>query len=247
LTYAAGLATEGKIPVVAIYSTFMQRAFDQIIHDIALQKLPVILALDRAGLVGEDGPTHHGVFDLCYCRMIPDLVVMAPKDGPELRAMLRVALASGKPVAIRYPRDSVPIEGMPMAPVVIGKAEWLLRPPKAKTLVLAIGSNVSTVYGLIQKENLEVSLVNIRSLKPLDKDLLVLATKGMRRIVTIEEGVKQGGLYSAICEWVQESKMNIPVTGLGLDFNRFYPQGNRQECLRSAGLDVETIKIELSA
>jgi 1-deoxy-D-xylulose-5-phosphate synthase len=242
LTYAAGLAAVGKVPVVAIYSTFVQRAFDQIIHDIALQNLPVIIALDRAGLVGEDGPTHHGVFDLNYCRMIPNLVVMAPKDGPELRAMLRLAIASGKPVAIRYPRDSVPMEGMQMDPIVFGKAEWLLQTKKAKTLVIAIGTKVASVYGLIKRDNLPVSLVNIRSLKPLDKALLLEASKGIQRIVTIEEGVKQGGLYSAICEWAQEESIHIPVKGLGLEYDRFYPQGNRLECLQSAGLDIETIK-----
>lgn len=246
LTFAAGLAAAGKVPVVAIYSTFVQRAFDQIIHDIALQNLPVIIALDRAGLVGEDGPTHHGVFDLAYCRMIPNLVVMAPKDGQELREMLRIAVKSGKPVAIRYPRDSVPAEDMPMQPIVIGKAEWLLQPKHAKTLVVAIGTKVASVYELAKQENLPVSLVNIRSLKPLDSALLAKAAKGVKHIVTIEEGVKQGGLYSAICEWVQEAKVNISVTGLGLEHDQFYPQGSRLECLQSAGLDIETIREKLS-
>lgn len=249
VTFAGGLAVEGMKPFIVIYSTFVQRSFDQIIHDVALQKLPVVFAMDRAGIVGEDGPTHHGTFDLAYMRMIPNMTVMAPKDGEELEKMIDFSISHMiGPISIRYPKGPVPeIKWATKETVlVLGKGECLFNPKQAEVLVIAIGSMVAPVYTVITENKLAIKLINIRFLKPLDTDLLKQMSKGCKTIVTYEEGVMQGGLYSAISEWVQEACLNIQVIGKGLDYNTFVTHGSRDQLLKDHCLHEECIKEELA-
>ncbi|MFB3882683.1 MAG: 1-deoxy-D-xylulose-5-phosphate synthase [Armatimonadota bacterium] len=242
VTFAAGLAAQGLRPVVAIYSTFLQRAYDQIVHDVALPRLPVTLALDRAGLVGEDGPTHHGAFDLCYLRHVPGLVVMAPKDLTELAAMLRTALELGGPAAIRYPRGegSRPPEGE-VEPLAVGRAE-LLRTGDA-ACVIAIGAMVqpaSEAAEALAERGLSVSLVNARFAKPLDEEQLSELAARCGRVVTVEESAVVGGFGSAVCEMLQARGLSVPVLTLGLP-DRFVEHGRRDELLSQIGLDAAGI------
>ncbi len=203
VTFAGGLACEGLKPVVAIYSTFLQRAYDQIEHDICLQKLPVVFCLDRAGLVGEDGPTHHGVFDFAYLRMLPHMTVMAPSDENELQHMLATALQMDTPAAIRYPRGNA--LGVPMdpeaVPLPVGRGVRL-KPGKDAT-VLAIGNRVRPALEaaeLLERDGLSVGVVNMRFVKPLDEALLKEVVAQTPKIVTVEDHVLQGGFGSAVLE-----------------------------------------------
>jgi len=203
VTFAAGLAAAGLRPVAAIYSSFAQRAYDSIVHDVCLQKLPVVLALDRAGLVGEDGRTHHGAFDLAYLRSLPNLVVMAPRDEAELRRMLRTALTLNGPVAIRYPRGSgvgVPLDEGPLT-VEVGRAEVLLE--GRDLAIVAIGSAVHP--SLVAARQLEargvgVTVVDARFAKPLDEGTILAVARATGRLVTVEENVLAGGFGSAVAE-----------------------------------------------
>lgn len=212
VTFAAGLAAQGLRPIVAIYSTFLQRCYDQLIHDIALQNLPVILALDRAGIVGDDGATHNGVFDLSYLRHIPNLVVMAPKDECELQRMLWTALEIDQPVAIRYPRGSglgVPLDERPRT-VPLGTAEVLRRGAGGDLAILAIGSMVAPALqaaDLLAQEGIQAAVVNARFVKPLDKSLLYGLARSFPRIVTVEENVLQGGFGSAVLEFYERKML----------------------------------------
>ncbi|MDD5456619.1 MAG: 1-deoxy-D-xylulose-5-phosphate synthase [Candidatus Margulisbacteria bacterium] len=245
VTFAGGLAVQGFKPFVAIYSTFMQRAYDQILHDIALQNLPVIFCMDRAGLVGEDGPTHHGVFDYNFMRMIPNMTVMAPRDGEQLKAMLEFAAGSDRgPIAIRYPKGCVPVTQISLksSKIIYGKSELLVSSPKSLVAIVAIGSMVMPAYELIQKEKLNVKLIDARFLKPLDKGLLKKELSGCKHVITLEEGVKQGGLYSAIAEWLDEQQLNIGLAGCGLDYTGFVTHGSRDILLKNAGLDKDSLK-----
>lgn len=205
VTFAAGLATEGLRPVVAIYSTFLQRAFDQIIHDVCIERLPVIFALDRGGLVGEDGPTHHGQFDLTYLRSLPNMVVMAPKDENELRRMLITALGYDGPAAIRYPRgaaEGVALDPDPQ-PIPLGQAEILARGDDL--LILAIGKMVADAldaHNLLKSRGIRSTVVNSRFVKPLDSHLILSLTKQIPNIITVEENVLQGGFGSAVMELI---------------------------------------------
>ena len=203
VTFAAGLATEGFRPVVAIYSTFLQRAYDQVIHDVCIEKLPVIFALDRGGLVGEDGPTHHGQFDLSYLRALPNMVVMAPKDGNELQRMMVTALNHDGPIAFRYPRG-MSAEIDPAAaptPLSIGKAEILTK--GADVLILAVGRMVEEsleAEQLLKSEEIRSTVVNCRFIKPLDNELIVSLVKSIPHVITVEENALQGGFGSAVLE-----------------------------------------------
>jgi len=207
VTFAAGLATEGLRPVVAIYSTFLQRAYDQIIHDVCIAVLPVIFAIDRGGLVGEDGPTHHGQFDLTYLRSLPNMVVMAPKDENELRCMMVTALDHGGPVAIRYPRGTavgVPLDPVP-APISLGQAEILTRGDDL--LILAIGKMVTDALEAhlrLKSEDIQCTVVNCRFVKPLDADQILSLVKQIPNIITVEENVLQGGFGSAVMELISD-------------------------------------------
>ncbi|NPV10551.1 MAG: 1-deoxy-D-xylulose-5-phosphate synthase [Ignavibacteria bacterium] len=250
VTFAAGLATEGIIPVVAIYSTFLQRAFDQIIHDVAIQKLPVVFVLDRAGLVGADGPTHHGAFDLTYLRLIPGMVLMAPKDEAELRNMLYTAIEYRKgPIALRYPRGSalgVPIK-KEFEKIPIGKGE-ILRQGNDVAL-LAIGSMVN--YANIAAENLAkddiyCEVVNMRFVKPLDEELLLDIFKRFEKIFVLEENTIIGGLGSAVLEFAAkvDAKNDIELVGLP---DQFIDHGTQQELHAMLGIDPKGIAAKVRA
>jgi len=246
VTFAAGLATEGFRPVVTIYSTFLQRAFDQIIHDVCLPNLPVIFALDRGGLVGEDGPTHHGNFDMTYLRGIPNMTVMAPKDENELRHMLYTALQHDGPVAIRYPRGKG--VGVPMDPgykvLPIGKAEILKEGNDLQ--ILAIGSMVYpslNAAATLEKEGLSVGVVNCRFVKPLDKGLVdIVSPSG--RVLVVEENIRQGGFGAAILELFNDMGLkNILVKRIGLP-DKFVEHGPQDILREKYGLDSAGIMRE---
>lgn len=244
VTLAAGLAKKGFRPVIAVYSTFLQRAYDQIIHDICLQKLPVILMLDRAGLVGPDGPTHHGVFDLSYLRHIPNLTLMAPKDGNELQDMFLTALRLGGPVAIRYPkRDGLKLfmEENPKE-IPYGKGE-IIQQGQAVALI-AVGSMVDTAFRAgrrLQKSGIECTVVNARFVKPLDEELLLQLAAGHQSIITIEENVVAGGFGSSVLEFLAAKGVKgINIKSLGLP-DQFITHGSTEVLLRNCGLDVEGI------
>ncbi len=242
VTFGAGLAAEGMRPVVAVYSTFLQRGYDQIVHDVALPRLPMTLALDRAGLVGEDGPTHHGVFDLCYLHHIPGLVVMAPKDLSELAAMLRTGIELGAPAAIRYPRGegANPPEGE-VAAIPVGKAE-LLSPGDA-VAIIAVGTMVAPAQAaaeILAEQGLHAAVVNARFVKPLDVELICDLASACGRIVTIEENVVAGGFGSAVAGALQERGLCVPILPLGLP-DRFIEHAPREHLLADLGLEPQAI------
>ena len=243
-TFAAGLASQGLKPVFAVYSTFLQRAFDQTIHDIALQNFPVILAVDRAGLVGADGPTHHGTFDLSYIRQVPNWTVMAPKDGNELKNMLHTAVSWQKgPVAIRYPRAAIPDEVTDeITPVEIGTWEKL-RDGK-QLAVLAVGSMVYPALEASQdldKDGINAEVVNARFVKPLDEKMLLSVLKRFDRIISVEENALSGGFGSAVMEFAEAHDVTKPVIKrMGIP-DQFIEHGSRGQLLGDLGLDKDGI------
>jgi 1-deoxy-D-xylulose-5-phosphate synthase len=234
VTFAAGLACEGYKPVVAIYSTFLQRAFDQLIHDVAIQNLPVLFAIDRGGLVGADGPTHHGAFDLSYLRCIPNLTILTPSDENECRQMLYTAFRLGSPVAVRYPRGSGPgtaVESQ-MRELPIGRGE--VKRQGKKVAVLAFGSMVRPALEVAEK--LDATVVNMRCVKPLDEGLVAELAASHERLVTIEENVIAGGAGSAVLECLARHGLQIPVLQLGLP-DEFIEHGDPALLLKECGLD----------
>ncbi|HFE52885.1 MAG TPA: 1-deoxy-D-xylulose-5-phosphate synthase, partial [Bacteroidetes bacterium] len=240
VTFAAGLAISGMRPIVAIYSTFLQRAYDMIIHDVAIQRLPVIFALDRAGIVGDDGPTHQGVFDLSYMRHIPNMVVMAPKDEDELQDMLWTAVAyEDGPISVRYPRGTavgVPRKSEPEI-LPIGRAEVLRR--GRDVAIVAIGSMVYPALDaadLLEQEGLSVEVVNARFVKPLDEELLLDLARRFKTIVTVEENALQGGFGSAVAEfYLDRGLTGLRLVRLGVP-DEFVEQGERKFLLDKLGL-----------
>jgi 1-deoxy-D-xylulose-5-phosphate synthase len=243
VAFGAGLAMTGVRPVVAVYSTFLARGLDQVIQDVCLQKLPVVLAVDRGGLVGEDGPTHHGVFDLSYLSMVPGLTVMAPMDEVELAAMLEFAIGNvAGPIAIRYPRGGSGTQPRTtLAPVELGKAELLREGDSG--LVLAVGYMscvASRAADILRDRGLSVTLVNSRFVKPLDQGLILSLADRNRVIVTVEENVLAGGFGSAVSELVERSGKTSRVASVGLE-DRFYEQGPRSWLLDQAGLSPEKL------
>ncbi len=246
VTFAAGMATQGYKPVVCIYSTFLQRSYDQIVHDVCLQNLPVVFCLDRAGIVGEDGPTHHGSFDVSYLRHIPNMCLMAPKDEPELQSMLYTGLNASGPCAVRYPRGCGP--GLPLNPepslLPVGEAETL-RPGK-DAAVLALGSAIPAALQAVQelsREGVEVSLINARFVKPLPHKLLHSLAQTHNKLILVEENALAGGFGSAVLEYLADEGLlnGMRVKRLGLP-DRFLQHGP-QEALRSlAGINAEGIK-----
>ncbi len=245
VTFAAGLAAEGFIPIAAIYSTFLQRAYDQVIHDVALQHLHVVFAIDRGGLVGADGPTHHGAFDLSYLRCIPDMVIMAPKDENELRDMLFTAVRYNRgPIALRYPRGSgigVPLqEGFREIP--IGKGEVLRK--GEHVAIIAIGSMVYPslkAAEALAREGISASVVNARFVKPLDEELLEQVVLQHSSIVTVEENVISGGFGSGIVEWLHargHDSVKVRIHGIP---DKFVEQGTIPELHHLLSLDAEGI------
>ncbi|NJX16735.1 1-deoxy-D-xylulose-5-phosphate synthase [Tamlana crocina] len=240
VTLAAGMATQGLIPFCNIYSTFLQRAYDQIIHDVALQKLPVIFCLDRAGLVGADGATHHGVFDLSYLRCIPNLIIFAPRNEIELRnIMYTVQLELDAPIAIRYPRGiGVTINWkQPFESIEIGKGSCLKE--GQKLAVLSIGNMAKNVTEAI--ENLEVSHYDMRFVKPLDETLLYHIFKSHHTIVTVEDNTIKGGFGSAILEFAAQHSYNNTVKVLGIP-DTFIEHGSTAELQQAVGLDTNSLK-----
>jgi 1-deoxy-D-xylulose-5-phosphate synthase len=244
ITFAAGMATQGIIPVVAIYSTFMQRGFDQIIHDIALQKLHVVFVMDRAGLVGADGPTHHGVFDLSYLRMIPGMVVMAPKDEAELRDMLYTAVEyKNGPIALRYPRGSalgVEIKDG-FRKIEIGKAEKLI--DGDDVALLALGSMVD--YSLkaeakLKEQGINCEVINMRFAKPLDTDMLDNIAAKFQKVVTLEENNLPGGFGSAVAEYFISKNYKNDLQFIGIP-DKFVDHGTQEELHHILGIDPDGI------
>lgn len=244
VTFAAGMAAEGYRPVFAIYSSFLQRAFDQVLHDVCLQNLPVVFAIDRAGVVGSDGPTHHGVFDLSYLRLLPNMTLMAPKDENELQHMLLTAIEHNGPAALRYPRGSgfgVPLDQTFRA-LPLGKAEVLRAGQDG--VILAIGSMVypaCEAANILAAEGIDLSVVNARFIKPLDSDLILSLARGMGRIFTVEENALMGGFGSAVLELLEEEGLDgTQVTRFGYP-DQFIEQGEQPELRKMYGLDIEGI------
>lgn len=234
--FAAGLAQAGAKPIVAVYSAFLQRAYDQIIEDVALQELPVIFAVDRAGIVGEDGPTHQGIFDISFLRDVPNLIMMAPKDGHELEAMLEFSVNLDKPVSIRYPRAVCRFAGLPVNQLEIGKAE-ILKEGK-DFIVVALGSMVYPALEaaeILEKEGLCGMLINARFVKPLDIHLFKAVSAKAKFIFTVEEGILDGGFGSAFSEAIDR-----PLVRIGLPAE-FIAHGSRDILLDKYGLTAEGI------
>ena len=245
VTAAAGMAAAGMKPVTAIYSTFMQRAYDSILHDICMQKLHVTMCLDRAGLVGDDGYTHHGVFDYAYLRSIPNMTIMAPKDENELRHMLKTALSFNGPISVRYPRGSgVGVDiTEPMHELPIGKAE-VLRDGKGLCF-WAIGSMVQSAVQAADKlkeQGIDAGVVNMRFAKPLDKELLIEHAKRYGKLVTLEEGVLAGGVGSEVLEILDDAGLLQQCTVLRLGIpDEFVTHGDKKLLFRDLGLDTDAI------
>ena len=244
VTFAAGLALEGLIPVCAIYSTFLQRAYDQIIHDVALNKAKVIFAIDRAGLVGEDGPTHHGAFDLSYLRAVPNLIVMAPKDENELQHMLYSATKYSLPTAIRYPRgvgEGVSLDWQ-FKEIPLGKGELLKEGKDA--LIIAIGNHVWTAYRVCQKleekEGIKVGVVNARFLKPLDEELILREARKVPLVITVEENSLYGGLGSVVAELLLENGVHVKFRRIALP-DKFVEHGDLKRLREKYGLTDESL------
>ena len=244
VTFAAGLATEGLKPVVAIYSTFLQRAYDQLIHDVAIQNLPVVFALDRAGLVGADGATHAGAYDIAFLRCIPHMAIACPADESECRQLLSTAFAQNHPVAVRYPRGSgagvatrPDLEGLPY-----GKGE--IRRQGQGIAILAFGTLLQSA--LVAAEALDATVVNMRWAKPLDVDLLLEVAKTHACIVTVEDGARMGGAGSAVMEALQQAHVTAPVLQLGLP-DVFIEHGDPVKLMALQGLDAAGIEASIRA
>ncbi len=240
VTLAAGMACDGMRPVVAIYSTFLQRAYDQLIHDVALQRLPVVFAIDRAGLVGGDGATHQGVFDLSYLRCVPNLVVMAPADENECRQMLYTAAQLDQPAAVRYPRGRGPGVAVQktMQALPLGRGE-MRRQGGSGLALLAFGAMLAPALAVA--DGLDATLVNMRFVKPLDEELIASVAAGHRAIVTLEENAVAGGAGSAVLEYLQRIGSAIPVLQIGVP-DGFIEHGSREDNLAAAGLDAPAIR-----
>ncbi len=250
VTFAAGLATQGMRPVATIYSTFLQRAYDQIIHDVCIQNLPVVFAMDRAGLVGDDGRTHNGVFDFAYLRCLPNMVVMAPKDEDELRHMLATAIAhESGPIAVRYPRGAgvgVSMLGEPHT-LPIGRGE-IIREGSDVSLI-AIGGTVlpaTRAAEILAEQGISVEVINARFVKPLDEALILKSVKKTGAVVTVEEAMLAGGFGSAVLELLAREKLEMPADRLGLA-DRFYDHGSQNSLRRQAGIDAESIATRTKA
>jgi 1-deoxy-D-xylulose-5-phosphate synthase len=239
VTFAAGLATEGLKPVVAIYSTFLQRGYDQLIHDVALQNLPVLFALDRAGLVGSDGATHQGSYDLSFLRCIPNLVVMAPSDENECRQMLYTGTTLSSPSVVRYPRGTGP--GVPLekafTALPVGRA-LVKREGRCGLALLAFGPMLEPATRIA--ERLDATLVNMRFVKPLDEALVLDLAGRHRAFITLEENAVQGGAGSAVAELLAAEGLSLPLLQIGIP-DRFIEHGSRDSCLAAAGLDAQSI------
>jgi 1-deoxy-D-xylulose-5-phosphate synthase len=242
VTLAAGQACQGAKPVVAIYSTFLQRAYDQLIHDVALQNLDVLFALDRAGLVGPDGPTHAGSFDYSYLRCIPNMLIMAPADENECRQMLTTGFHHQGPASVRYPRGKGPGVAVESAltTLPIGKAEVLHH--GSRIAILAWGSMVTPA--LTVGKQLNATVVNMRFIKPIDEELILELANNHDVFVTVEENVLAGGAGEAVNAFLQTQRILMLVLAIGLP-DSFVEQGSREELLALCGLDVQGILTQI--
>jgi 1-deoxy-D-xylulose-5-phosphate synthase len=238
VTLAAGMACENARPVVAIYSTFLQRAYDQLIHDVSVQNLPVLFAIDRAGLVGPDGPTHAGSFDLSYLRCVPNMVIMAPSDENECRQMLYTGYQHDGPAAVRYPRGKGPgvaVESQ-MTGVPMGKAETVLK--GGSVAILAFGSMVHSCIEIAAQ--MDASLINMRFIKPIDSDTIRQMSETHDLLVTVEENAVAGGAGSAVNETLASLSITVPILNIGIP-DQFIEHGSREDCLAAAGLDSGSV------
>lgn len=243
VTFAAGLAARGLRPVVAIYSTFMQRAFDQVLHDVCLQNLPVTLALDRGGLVGADGPTHHGAFDLSFLRSIPNLILAAPRDEYELQRLMKTALNVDGPFAYRYPRGKGIGIALPdeIEPVAVGQSELLRE--GADGLLIAVGSMVQQAIVAAEQlatEGIDLGVLDARFIKPLDREQIISLAENVPFVMTVEENVLQGGFGSAVLELFSDVGLQLPVLRIGIP-DVFIEQGSQAQLYDSLGLNAEHI------
>jgi len=244
VTFAAGLATQGFIPIVAIYSTFLQRAFDQILHDVCLQNLPVVFAIDRGGIVGDDGKTHQGTFDISYLTLIPNLIVSAPRDENELQHLLYTAVKSGQPMAVRYPRGAgVGVElDETLQEIPIGK--WEIVSHGKDVAILAIGAMVAPALEAARElaaNKIEATVVNARFAKPLDSALIIDLTRGIKRLVTVEENTISGGFGSSVARFLQDSGIGaLQVKSIGIP-DEFVEQGTQATLRTKYGLDAKGI------
>lgn len=248
VTMAAALALGGFKPVVAIYSTFLQRGYDQLIHDVALQKAPVVFALDRAGIVGDDGATHHGVFDLSYLRHIPNMTVMSPKDENELQHMLYSALCYRRPVAIRFPRGEGrgvelddELQLLPYGQSEIIKAD-------GEVALLAVGNMIKTAEecsAILKRQGLNCQIINVRFIKPLDEQMILKAAREAKLLVTLEENMLAGGFGSSVLELLARKEQKAEIINIGID-DQFVPHGKTELLWSDCGLDAESVasKIE---
>ena len=247
VTFAGGLAVNEKIPIVAIYSTFLQRAYDQIIHDISLQKLPVIFCLDRSGLVGEDGATHHGVLDIAYMRCIQGMIVTAPKDGNELKDLLFTATNYNKgPFSIRYPKESS-INFDNKSPNIIEIGSWEVINKGDDILILSVGSMVNRSMIAMEKlkeKNIQAEVINCRFIKPMDLDYLSNNFSRFSKVVTIEEGVLDGGFGEGVVSWSNANNFKNDILNLGLP-NDFVDHGSRRDLLQEVKLDSESLYMKI--
>ena len=250
LTLAAGLATEGMIPYCVVYSTFLQRAYDQLIHDIAIQQLPVVLCIDRAGLVGEDGATHHGAFDLAYLRCIPNLTIAAPMDDRELRHLLYSAqLNPDKPFVIRYPRGKAIHANwqLPFEKIETGTGRYLRKGEKVAVVSIGHPGNfVEQAIQALEKENIFPGHFDLRFLKPLDDNLLQTAFSEYQHLITVEDGVIQGGMGSALMEWAHEHGFSNHIHRLGIP-DYFVTHAKPDELYADCGFDVQSLISEIRA
>ena len=241
VTFCAGLASEGFRPVFAVYSTFLQRAYDQIIHDVCMQKLNVVFAIDRAGIVGSDGETHQGVFDITYLRHIPNIRIMSPKDGNELSEMLEMALSLEGPTAIRYPRGKAKKFEFAHTPLELGKSEVILEGEDG--VIISEGNMVSTALEVcerLEKAGRNFTLVNARFIKPLDEELLVGLSKKHKLIYTLEDNVVSGGFGSSILELLSRLRADVDVRIIGFD-DSFIPHGEKEELYSLKKIDSESV------
>jgi 1-deoxy-D-xylulose-5-phosphate synthase len=244
VTFAAGMATEGLKPVVAIYSTFLQRAYDQIVHDVGLESLPVVFAVDRGGIVGEDGPTHHGLFDLSYLRSVPNMVVMAPMDENELKRMMLTAIDHTGPAAIRYPRGKATgaVEEKADEPIALGRGKVLCTGDDV--LIVAIGHSVLEALeaaSILKEKNIAATIVNARFVKPLDTELIASLIRKIPRVVTAEENVLMGGFGSAVLEAMADEKITgFQMTRIGIK-DTYVTHGSKEILRKNYGVDAQAI------
>lgn len=242
VTFAAGLAAAGMKPIFAVYSSFLQRAYDQILHDVCIQNLPVVFAIDRAGLVGSDGETHQGIFDISYLSTIPNMTIMAPKNKWELSDMIKYAVAFASPIAVRYPRGEA-YDGLKeyRKPIVFGKSEWIYQ--ESEIVLFALGSMVKTaeaVYAILKENGYQCSLINARFAKPLDEETLLAVTQNHKLIVSMEENVINGGFGEHITRFYQENGRPIEVLNIAIP-DEYVEHGNVDILRREVGIDQDTI------